>query len=278
MSNVYCQLSESSSCAITVFEICGNLNSLRQYFRIKNNKPLIEGKVLFVELYNSLIKFDEALMEFIPAVKSFTGIDSVIITIHGGEGVSKEIKRLLNTLNFKEISYLDRAKFAFVANRIDKIQLEATELLLDAKLPNQIIFLSIQKSGYLSNYIKDINEEKINRLLTNYENGKRMSNITHIMILGQANSGKSTLFNKLVGKERALVFDKAGTTLDIVNEYAEILTFPFMLYDCAGFKDKTDQLDDFAYNQIMESIPKIDFFIFLYDATNPEQIPDHIVR
>ena len=103
-----------------------------------------------------------------------------------------------------------------------------------------------------------------------------------VLITGEPNVGKSTLFNGLVKQERAIVTDLPGTTRDLISEQVEMLGLPVILLDSAGVRDTTDVVESIGIAKIMEKIHDVDLVLFLttmehrrepYEALR--ELPDH---
>lgn len=270
----FAQLSDPSGCAITVFELFGDKQNILAAAGIR--KHISEGKIMLKQMRHRGVKFDEALAEYLSPASSFTGLDTIVMTVHGGYGISHKIKDMLNEAGFTELDRRQRASIAYNNGKIDYIQLEAIHLLETAQTKTQALFLSLHKDGLLSQKIHSLAVKEISGLLKRSQSGIRMSKVTNLVILGTANSGKSTLFNRLLSKQRSLALDHDGTTLDTVDDYTEIHGYPFRLFDTAGFKDNMTELDRRAFAQTKKYAAEADIVIWLFDATNLKEPPNEI--
>lgn len=265
---LFCRLSNYVDSAVTILELYNCSDAIGKIIRLKQGGRLQTGRIHMAEFINGKgQKFDEGIVEFVPVGKSFSGLETVVISLHGGKAVYEEFRRVLNCEGYREIAYGERSKYALDNGKIDYVQYEAAELLLNALLPSQELFLSLNKEGLLSRYIKDATDEELAGLKRSIGYGKALSIPSKIVIAGKANVGKSTLFNSLVGRENALVFDREGTTLDYIDDKIEIGSFPFILYDTAGIKKPSSSLDVHAHEKLVELLDIADLVLYLSDYT-----------
>ncbi len=245
---------------------------------------------------------DEVLVSLMKAPRSYTAEDVVEISSHGGvvvlnqilESVLKEGARLANP---GEFSYR-----AFVNGRIDLLQAESILGLVEAKTDKAASFSFQQLNGQnskkfteIKNELKDIFvysesminfpeedislskrdiKERINRLIKKVDKLKKgqaqaklLSQGLRCVICGRANSGKSTLFNRLLNTERVIVSNIPGTTRDVVEETIDIKGVPVKIYDTAGILEPKDFVTEKALEKTNQMFDQADLVVLLFDGS-----------
>src|SRR5206468_11015823 len=118
-------------------------------------------------------------------------------------------------------------------------------------------------------------------LMETYRRGRATTAGLSAVILGRPNAGKSTLLNRLVGSERAIVTPIPGTTRDIVRETIEVGGLPVTLADTAGLRDSTDMVEGIGIERAREAARRADIILYLIDATapiEPESFDGFVIR
>jgi len=166
---------------------------------------------------------DEIIITLIPSKHSFSGLDTIEINSHGSVLVADKIISTLKRNGIKIITTPQLLKLALKNKRINAVQKGALESLLNAKteLACRFFLQRLAKPG------KQTPESA--RLEKLFNNPRR------IVLVGKANSGKSTLFNVLVGEKRVIEHPTPGTTRDVVEDAIAIKGIPFVLADTAGW-------------------------------------------
>ena len=220
---------------------------------------------------------DDVLAVCYPAPASYSGDDTVEITTHGGVGVPPAALAALAAAGARAAAPGEFTRRALQNGRLDLLQAEATADLIDAGAPAQRrhalhqlergfsrrldeLRAAILELEALIAYEIDFPEEDdgpivpsrvaeawlavrggVARLLATAPEGERLREGALLVIAGPPNAGKSSLFNALLGVERAIVTDMPGTTRDAIEAAAVIEGFPFRVVDTAGLRD-TDAL------------------------------------
>ncbi len=250
---------------------------------------------------------DQAVVTYFPAPNSYTGEDVLEITTHGGDFVPQSI---IQALMSDGIRLADPGEFsyrAFLNGRIDLVQAEAIATLISTKteLGADVSLRSV--TGKLSRHLNqlktnmldlltviehelDFSEEEItfterNQILSQLTEtqqnlkavletavfGKTVKHGLRVALVGQPNTGKSSIFNNLLGHERALVSEIAGTTRDTIESWVDLGGFPVCLVDTAGYWDSEDYLESLGIERTAKEIDQADLILFI-DEQNPEEV------
>lgn len=258
------------------------------------------------------IPLDEVLAVYMPGPKSFTGEDMVEIYCHAGQYMLKAI--LDNILTYEcrpaeagefslrrflnhgvDLSRLEGAA-EVVASKTDLAYRLAREHLLGgygdqigslraeivrllAELEADIDFPEEESVGrigreMLETRLDDIIEH-LDQLSAGYRTGKIIRDGYQVVILGPPNSGKSSLFNRLVRENRALVTPIPGTTRDYISEWIDIDGLPVQLFDTAGLRPARGKVEKAGVESTRRLIGKADFILYLFDISGKFQsIPE----
>jgi tRNA modification GTPase len=223
---------------------------------------------------------DRALVLYMPKPHSFTGEHVVELHVHGGAAIIRAVSIRLQSLGLRPAEPGEFTRRAFINGKIDLLQAEAIADLVDAETEAQRKQAAAQLEGRLSGrvdewrrglltaaaYIEadidfpdeaDIGEEQaaralpflcavvddMRRALAESEGARATRDGYRIALVGRPNAGKSTLFNALVGEERAIVTDIAGTTRDIVDARRVMGGHAVVLQDTAGLHETSDRVE-----------------------------------
>ena len=239
------------------------------------------------------------------APRTFTGEDTVEIDCHGGVFA---MKRVLETVlkNGAEIAGPGEfTKRAFLNGRMDLSQAEAVMDVIQAKneyaLRSSIDQLkgSVQKAicdirkkiiyhiayiesalddpehisleGYPQELLEVVDKEQleIKKLLKSSSDGKMIQEGIQTVILGKPNAGKSSLLNLLLGENRAIVTDIAGTTRDILEEYITLHGITLKIVDTAGIRETEDIVEKIGVDRAREMAQKADLILYVVDSSVP---------
>ncbi|MEO0160461.1 MAG: tRNA uridine-5-carboxymethylaminomethyl(34) synthesis GTPase MnmE, partial [candidate division WOR-3 bacterium] len=254
--------------AISVIRVSGPLTTeiIKRIFK----RNLRERYAHYLKLYNSEGKvIDDVIAIYYKSPKSYTGEDMLEIFCHGGLVIPKLIVKEIIKIGARQAEPGEFTKRAFLNNKLDLIQSRTINEIINAKNENAIYSLRNRLEGFLSKKLEDLREslldllkeiearidfeedvpeiskeevfEKLEDILNNFEvlinnagSIEKISEGISVVIIGKANVGKSSIFNKLLGYERAIVSEIPGTTRDYISEYITINGVLFKLIDTAG--------------------------------------------
>ena len=255
--------------------------------------------------------FDEqALLVFFASPNSYTGEDMVEIQCHGGIVIANGILKTLLSCGATQAEAGEFSKRAFVNGKmsldnaegvIDMINAQSEQAvkagfdLLSGKLREKVQEVQsalttcqakievaidypeedIAKSTALEvkNNVLDA-KQKIDALLKTVATGKLVKNGINILILGKPNAGKSSLLNALLGYDRAIVSNIAGTTRDTVEESFVFENMTFNLIDTAGIRDADNLVEKIGIDRAKNNIKSADIVLFVLDASKPIEDED----
>lgn len=248
---------------------------------------------------------DEVLVMLMDGPRSYTGEDTVEIDCHGGVLAVKRVLEAVISQGARPAEPGEFTKRAFLNGRIDLSQAEAVMDVINAQNENalkssvgqlrgsvqklireirqdilyQIAFIEsalddpehISIDGYGENLYKEVKKqkEKIERLLETFREGKLMKEGIKTVILGKPNAGKSSLLNTLVGEERAIVTDIAGTTRDILEETILLHGISLRMIDTAGIRNTEDVVEKIGVKKALESAKDADLILYVVDSSLP---------
>jgi tRNA modification GTPase len=253
---------------------------------------------------------DDVVAAAFPAPRSYTGEDVVEISTHGGLLVPAEAVAALVAAGARPAQPGEFTRRAVLNGKLDLLQAEATADLIDAGAPAQRRRALRQLDRGLSARLEalrgellelealiaydiDFPEEdegpvsparvtaawravrdRIAALLATAPEGERLREGALLVIAGRPNAGKSSLFNALLGQERAIVTEVPGTTRDAIEAYTVIAGFPFRLVDTAGLRDSDDRVEKIGIEVARQYLGAADLVLFCRDAGCPQGLPD----
>lgn len=253
---------------------------------------------------------DEALLLYFKAPFSFTGEDIVEFQCHGGIAISNIVVREVINLGARLAQPGEFSKRAFLNNKIDLSKAEAIAKIIEARSEDAVKLLARQLKGELTTFVNEIREdllfmlaytevnidyaeedlpediyEQINdkleiitgRLQNTLDASKRREGLIEgfkVAIIGKPNVGKSSLLNKLLNFERAIISDIAGTTRDTIEEQVKIGTHLIKIVDTAGIREANDVIEKIGIEKSLEAVEEADIVIALFDNSKPVEEED----
>lgn len=262
-------------------------------------------------IYDGDQKIDEVMVLLMKAPHSYTAEDSVEIDCHGGVFVMQKILETVVKAGARLAEPGEFTKRAFLNGRIDLSQAESVMDIIDSQ--NQFALKSSmdQLSGKLSESIRLYRENILHEmafiesalddpehfslddypdelskkmqvvirglqeLLATADNGRILKEGIQTVILGKPNVGKSSLLNALLGYERAIVTDIAGTTRDVLQEQIHLNGLTLNLMDTAGIRKTDDIVEKIGVDKAMKEADDADLIIYVIDSSGEMNQEDH---
>ncbi|MEO0209375.1 MAG: tRNA uridine-5-carboxymethylaminomethyl(34) synthesis GTPase MnmE [candidate division WOR-3 bacterium] len=298
--------------AISVIRVSGPLTTeiIKRIFK----RNLRERYAHYLKLYNSEGKvIDDVIAIYYKSPKSYTGEDMLEIFCHGGLVIPKLIVKEIIKIGARQAEPGEFTKRAFLNNKLDLIQSRTINEIINAKNENAIYSLRNRLEGFLSKKLEDLREslldllkeiearidfeedvpeiskeevfEKLEDILNNFEvlinnagSIEKISEGISVVIIGKANVGKSSIFNKLLGYERAIVSEIPGTTRDYISEYITINGVLFKLIDTAGIREAYDLIEKIGIERSLNLSKFSDIVLFVLSADNIENFELELLK
>jgi tRNA modification GTPase len=245
---------------------------------------------------------DEVLVAVYRGPKSFTGEDGAEIFCHGSPVIIRRLLELLTAAGFRFAGPGEFTLRAFLNRKLDLTQAEAVNEVVRAKSDRARAIALNRLSGAIEQKITQIKQavvrlsaavelgldypedeieennpiareeeaalcqEELERLLSTYRIGKLYQEGISVVLAGRTNSGKSTLFNRMLREDRAIVSEVHGTTRDYLEAVVTIDGVPIKLYDTAGYRDRADSIEAEGMRRTDSIVANADLVLYLVDA------------
>lgn len=258
---------------------------------------------------------DEVLVLLMRGPHSYTGEDTVEIDCHGGVFVTKKILETVIKYGARPAEPGEFSKRAFLNGRMDLSQAEAVIDVINSKneyalkssvnqlkgsvkkkiddIRNDIIYhtafietalddpehISIDGYGEELKVVVGKNLDRIKQLLDTADDGRVIKEGIKTVIVGKPNAGKSSLMNVLVGEEKAIVTDIAGTTRDVLEENIQLQGISLNIMDTAGIRQAEDIVEKIGVDRARTNAEEADLIIYVVDASLPlDENDDEIIE
>ncbi len=285
------------------------ISIVNKIYRSRNgNKKLSDVKshtIHYGFIYDGDELIDEVMVSVMKAPNSFTAEDTVEINCHGGILVMNKILETVIKYGARTAEAGEFTKRAFLNGRIDLARAEAVMDIIHSKSEFALKSSVNQLKGSVSNEIKNIREKiiyeiafiesalddpehislegypeelskkteqllkQIDKLLQSSENGKILKEGIQTVILGKPNAGKSSLLNLLVGEEKAIVTNIAGTTRDILEESISLHGIVLNMIDTAGIRSTDDVVEKIGVERAVSYASNADLILYVVDSSVP---------
>ena len=249
------------------------------------------------------VEIDEVLAVVMRGPRSFTGEDTVEIQCHGGVLVMRRILECALRCGARLAEPGEFTKRAFLNGRMDLSRAEAVMDVIGAQNDRALGYSLGQLRGRLSGKVRELRGrllyetafiesalddpehfdldgygeglsgkldgviEELRRLIGTADNGRLIKEGIRTVILGKPNVGKSSLLNCLLGEERAIVTDVAGTTRDVLEESLRLGDICLNIVDTAGIRDTEDTVERIGVERALRYAREADFIVYVTDAS-----------
>ena len=256
-------------------------------------------------IYDGEKMIDEVLVMLMNRPKSYTGEDTVEINCHGGVLSMRKVLEVVIKNGARIAEPGEFTKRAFLNGKIDLSQAEAVGDIINAKSEYALQASVSQLSGNVQRSIREIREKvlyniayiesalddpehisidgygeelekvvvvqknKLEKLIASADEGRMIKEGIKTVIIGKPNAGKSSLLNILLGEERAIVTDVAGTTRDVLEEMIVLDGVSLRMMDTAGIRETSDIVEKIGVKKTREQAQKADLILYVVDSSIP---------
>ena len=312
-----CALATATGGAIGIIRISGpkSLEILSHVFskEISNAQP---NTIHYGNIKDGTEVVDEVLVSVFRAPHSYTGEDSVEISCHGSRYILNKVLALLIANGCRQAGPGEFTQRAYLNGKMDLSQAEAVaDLIASTNQATHQIAMS-QLRGHFSSKLAQLREQllkltslleleldfsdhedlefadrsellelaktidnHVNRLVYSFQTGQALKQGIPVAIMGKTNVGKSTLLNRLLKDDRAIVSDVHGTTRDTIEDTIDINGITFRFIDTAGIRQTQDEVEQIGITRTYAAIDKARIVLWLIDAEpSTEDISDILQR
>ena len=310
---IIAQSTPRGNSALAVIRLSGNtlVSFLPLFLNKKKIKPRYSYTIEFKGFCSKEL-IDTCVVVYYKSPHSFTGEDMLEISCHGNEFI---VEKIINEFIIKGVRIAYPGEFsyrAFQNNKIDLMQAESIAEKITANSGAYGVALQNIENGTVSRQLLslkrmilntmsiiehelDFNEEEIthleikkiknefqeikkelNLILERSSQIKKTNQGYKVIILGYPNVGKSTLFNKILGTDRAIVTSIEGTTRDILEANIKIQNIPFTFYDTAGYRKTKDIIEALGIKKTLSALKSADIVLIL-DEKQPKKIMQELL-
>lgn len=256
-------------------------------------------------IYDGEERVDEVLLLLMKGPHSYTGEDTVEIDCHGGVYVTRQILETVIRHGARLAEPGEFTKRAFLNGKMDLTQAEAVGEIISSRNAYALHTSVEQLKGSVKEAIGNFRKEilyhlafiesalddpehisldgyaetlggvvnklrgQMQRLIDTFDNGRMCREGIRTVIIGKPNAGKSSLMNVLVGEERAIVTDVAGTTRDTLEEQIQINGISLNIIDTAGIRKTEDTVEKIGIQRAVASMEKADLILYVADGSVP---------
>jgi tRNA modification GTPase len=284
---------------------------------LPKNKKSVKDLPSAAAVYGDILKegapIDDGLLTVFRAPRSFTGEDTAEICCHGGILLQQRVLEAVFEAGARPAGPGEFSKRAFLNGKLSLTGAEAVIDLINAENDLQLSLAKENGRGRLSRACEDIYgdlaallasvyvftdypdedltdlsseeftegllkiKERVERLVSSYKTGRAVMEGIPTAIVGKPNTGKSSLLNLLLGKERAIVSPLAGTTRDTIEETALLAGVTLRLCDTAGIRESDDHVESIGIDRSFEKLKEAELVFALFDLSRPLDGEDRIL-
>ena len=279
-----------------------------RFFRAPSGKPLAEtpsNTAVWGHILEEGEMIDDGIATVFRAPRSFTGEDTVEISCHGGILVTEAVLSVILAAGARPAEAGEFTRRAFVGGKLGLSQAEALASLLDAGNRNQMLLSRSGLEGKIAHRCREIYNhlcdilgnlyakidypdedlsglsreqliqgltdilKQVTALSDTYKSGHAVAEGIRTVICGRPNAGKSSLYNRMVGRDAAIVTDVAGTTRDILEETVPFGGITLRLCDTAGLRcgDDVDTVEQIGIERAREQLEQAELILALFDGS-----------
>ena len=271
---------------------------------LRTRSEIVPRKAIHGWIHENGEDVDEVVVVFYKSPKSYTGEDMVEVMCHGGPLVVKKLLDLFLKSGARMAEPGEFTKRAFLNGKMDLTSAEAVRDLIEAKSETSLKLSLRNLKGGLRDFVDSLRrelievlaeirveldypdeietntgevvtrleriKEKLTEELKKADAGILLNRGLRMVIVGKPNVGKSTLLNRLLNEDRAIVTDIPGTTRDVISEEIVIRGILFRIVDTAGVRSETNDLvERLGIERTLQEIEKADIVLFVLDASSP---------
>ena len=263
----------------------------------------VYGDIFACDARGTRTRIDDGLAVVFRAPRSFTGEDTVEISCHGGLLVTEEVLSALLAAGARPAEAGEFTRRAFLTGKLSLSEAESLGALLEAKTHAALVLSRAGLDGKLSAAADDVYGEllriasalyaaidypeedlaelsreeaeervlaalaRVRALADTYRSGHAVAEGIRTVICGRPNVGKSSLFNRLVGREAAIVTDVAGTTRDVLTETAAVGAVTLRLLDTAGLRASEDTVEKIGVERARAALAEAELVLAVFDGS-----------
>ena len=297
--------------AISIIRVSGNdaIKIVNKIFKGKNLEKVETHTINYGHIVDKDEVIDEVLVSVMKSPKTFTTEDVVEINCHGGISTTNKVLELALNNGARLAEPGEFTKRAFLNGRIDLTQAESVMDLINSKNESKRKVAIKGLNGYVSNIIRNLRQEilellasievnidypeyedaivmtndivkpkiteikeKLTKIINESENGKILTSGIKTIIIGKPNVGKSSILNRLLDEEKAIVTDIEGTTRDTVEGSIAINGVSLNIIDTAGIRETEDIVEKIGVEKSLSLINEADLIIIVLN--NNEELSE----
>ncbi len=318
MAQTIAALSTAPGGAIGIVRISGEQAEeyLSALFTPTGGRPLVPRMLTYGTLSVHGQVIDRPMAVYFPAPATYTGEPMAEIHCHGSSAVLEETLRALFALGARQAQQGEFTKRAFLNGKMDLFEAEAVNDLVCAQSAQAAALATAQLGGHISTEFSEMREKlvamcaqflavidypdeeiedlpltemrqtleqmrtRLTTLCTSYERGRALREGLPCAIVGRPNAGKSTLLNALLGYDRAIVTDIAGTTRDTVEETLRLGGLILRLQDTAGLRETEDPVEQIGVSRAKDAVTlakETGVVLAVFDGSQPLGEDDRLV-